>query len=263
MTDALTTLSEPCTLAIPSNIPTGLENAGTEKMVLPRLSVVQSLSKSFKETRAMIGQIENLLTKDVFNGPIDFIILRVQAGAVSLVKKTGKLICRSDDGITSWRGATCKQCPYKTYWGNWDNGKPACSATKELVVIRRDTMMTTEPYVAIISMKDSQIGVAKQIINSAKVTRKPIYAKAYRFETQLTPGDGQEYYSWKVNPVGWVTQDEFNTAVRLFDLLETASIDHSHETEDDDKSDAPPHPAEASSGATAPIEIDPDAEDIF
>lgn len=234
MTNALTTTNhEPCALTIPGGIPSGLEAAGDDKIILPRLDIVQSNSDIFKSDNGQgnvrVGQLFNTATKEIISGPVEFIIIKVNRGAFYWDKDEDAFKCRSDDGITSMRGDNCKtECPFRTYWDKWEDGKPPkCKETRDFLVIRRDSILTNDPYFAVISMKVTQIDQAKQIINAAKLSNKPVFAKAYSFDTEHQTFGKKSFYGWKVKPVGWVTQAEFDKALKAFTAFaETAMTVH-------------------------------------
>lgn len=218
MTTELQTTSE-CGLVIPEGVSTGLEQASMEGLPIPRLKIVQAISKIFKdEHRANIGQVENSVTSEVLSSPFSFVILSIKTGAVYLTKKDG-LVCRSDDGVANTNGELCEACPHNAFWKNWDTpiGKPLCSQSYELLVCRRDSLLHGAPDVAVVSLIRGETAVAKQVIQGVKMSGKPIFAKSYIFETKLKQSDNGDYYGWGIRPQGWVTQDEFNVAIRLHD----------------------------------------------
>src|SRR3990167_122041 len=83
-----------------TSLPTGMEDFDTEDLIVPRLNLLQDLSKTVKAKTAEAGNFQNNLTEEVYPNPLDLIFISAKKTAVYLVIGEG-LKCRSNDRITS------------------------------------------------------------------------------------------------------------------------------------------------------------------
>lgn len=216
----------------------GFEDFDMEGLVIPRLRLLQPLSEACDDGRGKPGQYENSLTNDIYDSPLELVLLSAKNGAVYMDTADG-LVCKSNDGKVSIKGDECKHCPYNEYYKDWKDGEPApkCSATIDLVVVPRHTLSGDMPHVMMMSFIKTSYKVGKKLMSMARYSGKKLYAKSYNFESVKQKNDKGTFYNFNPKAVGFLSDDEY---LKAKELAETFSAREVRPAEDIADADADP-----------------------
>lgn len=195
----------------------GLEDIGMQSLTVPRLSLLQSSSKIVKRNLARNGQFYNSITKEEIGDTIELIIIKAKAGAVCMDMDDG-LKCKSEDGkVNMMNGGKCSECWLGSYYNDWTKGKPACSATFDLIVVDRKTILDSIPAVMAFTLRTTAYKLGKDLLSRAKFLNKPLYSQAYNFGSIYKDHPKGGYQDLIVEYKGWVTPEEFEAAHKIYE----------------------------------------------
>lgn len=211
-TEAMTIKEDACPLIFDKDAPTGYDDVPTDDLPIPRLFLLQGKHPFLKQHEGFKeGDFVNSTKLVKYNLGTEFVFLDTQRGA--LYKQDSIFVCRSDDGITNFRGEPCRPCPHAAHYDDWKDGQaPGCTRTIEFLAIRRDTIGSNTPDIMMVSFAKTALQQGKNVLGSVagKGQKKiPLYSKVWAMETQdMKNKRGQEYLAFKPVGAGWVTQDE-------------------------------------------------------
>lgn len=214
-------------------------NAGKEQidpadLSLPRLAVVNALSKPFKEGRAKLGDIVdtvsgNILFEAANPKPIKGVFMAVHRMRLRWRGKgaDGAIECSSQDGRTAIQEngihmgkptRDCSKCEYSLFvkLPNGDTQKPACSEFREFLLLAEGY-----PLPLIVSLGKSAAKTGKKLVEKLNsdmgMTGRPIFAFAFEISSRQVIAKGNEYYELVIKPSGFPTREVFESAKGLYE----------------------------------------------
>lgn len=194
----------------------GLDDIEVSSLTIPRLNLMQSSSKEVKKKLAVAGRFQNSITKEDLGPQVELVIIKANAGAVNINMDDG-LKCKSSDGkVNDMNGGKCSECWLGCYYNDWKSGAPACSATFDLIVVERSSLLSSAPNVMAMTMRKTSYKLGKDLLSRAKFLNKPLFSQSYSFgcEYKDHPKGGYEDLTVKYN--GWVSAEEFKAAEECF-----------------------------------------------
>jgi hypothetical protein len=215
MTTELTTYNDQMP-ALPSDAPLGYESVDLSSVPTPRIRLMQSISQAVKDNKAKPGQLQNSLTGDVIESGEEFVFIKYSKGAVLFEERGGGLICKSNDGVKNTQGDSCEKCPHNSYYANWGDDKkpPRCSETVNLLAVRRSTILSDMPDLAIVTMSRLSYRQGMAVVASAAIKQKPLYLWSYKLNAEsLAKFNGAFAYRPQSN--GYVTNAEMEVLVAI------------------------------------------------
>lgn len=151
------------TNTLPSLVGDDVQFSGRD---IPRVLLLQDNSGPVKQKVASAGAWYSNELSESFGDELEIIPVRLTYGAVYFARKNvgeyskGDLICKSEDGISSIHGDSCKQCPHGVCHMTWKDKKtpPECSSTIDLVGILRGRGIPL-----VLTFKVTTFSIGKQI----------------------------------------------------------------------------------------------------
>jgi len=156
----------------------------TEDLEIPKINLLQAMSKACTDGVGRPGQYQNSISGDVIDGGFEAIVVRKFTSAVYFKDK--KMQCKSSDGVTSVNGDLCLKCPFGVYHGEWKDGvtPPACNKQVNFIIVPRESIETGEFNPMIMSFMKEGLKVAKEVIkraaNEKQFKRLPMHHRWYK-----------------------------------------------------------------------------------
>jgi len=218
----------------------GLENATRDDLILPRLSICQSLTPQRKPQNPLYikgleeGQLFNTVTGEVYGGSVELIPLVFTKSRIYFrdMKEGGGILCQSFNGIDGGSiSPTCDACPNSKFSGDQ---APACSDFKNFV-----SFVLPTRHLLVVSFKSTAIKAAKAWLTRMQMFNKPSYAGIYEISTQ--PGETKkgDFFAPVIKFKRFVSQEEYAFATREYAALKgkniktDEAIEHEREAGDD------------------------------
>lgn len=209
------------------------DDIAPDKVVIPRLELLQAQSDSVQLLGHRVGTYEHSLTKDNYGDTIKLVPVKPSFGAVYMttdkIKIDGKekngFICRSDDQVTNMFGNPCAKCEFGVSF-KWaqDGSKPKCSETANLIAI------TPDGSPVILTTKNNSYKAGKRLINAIWASKQ---LRTCVITSALEQNDKGKFYVVKVKETPLATADEYAQAVKLRQQIENKGVSvQSEETEE-------------------------------
>lgn len=203
----------------------GLEDINRQDLVLPRLSICQSMTPQRKKTDLGYidgleeGQFFNSLTGEIYPEELRFIPVLVFKSRLYFtpMEEGGGLLCQSLDaksGQLSPKG--CDVCPHSAWQGE---NSPDCTLLYNYAGI----LLPTRELI-VVSLKTSGIKTAKQWNSIMRLKQVDSFAGIYRLSTSLQKNNAGEWYTLQVKPTAWVDEDTFKFCSELFATLRQTGV---------------------------------------
>lgn len=216
----------------------GTEHITRDDIKMPRLAIAQKMSPELEEGHTKF--IEGLVEGDLFNnltgeilgkGPLTFMIIRADP------PRWIEFFPREQGG-----GIKDPNVPAgdpRTFFTMKDGKSEPPAATKFYDYIIALLPFGPNPMDSLIalSMKSTQLKVARELNGLIKLRKAPIFAGKYTVETKTEKNAKGSYKQFVVKNAGWVTEEEFKIGRELFEALKDREIT----IERDDAPD-PDHP---------------------
>jgi hypothetical protein len=235
--------------------PRGLENVDTDDIIYPRLVLCQDLTKAVKDGLARPGDmIDNLtletLCKDGDELHIIPIVLTKSRMYLVPLKDGGGISCRSDDSLQARLGGigkdqggeptrNCADCVHKEWTdteGAADGGRPLCTEFYNIVAL----LPQFDYRVIVWSLKATQVKVARRFLSVAKQTGVDFFALKFAVRAVEARTDAFEYKNFDFKGVGYVNEEEYARALRMYESLKgerwSVSVKDIEEQSDSDDS---------------------------
>lgn len=203
----------------------GFENFTSEDLVIPRLRLLQGLSKAVTDGVGKMGLYQDSLTEEVLGEKVEVVLLGMKNGAVYFKQGEG-MVCKSNDGITSINGDTCSQCPFNEYWKNWkeDGTPPACSATKEFMSVTKSTVGGAESRPLMVTFMKTSYGLGKKLATMARLANRDIFFRSYVLGSEKESNAKGTFAKMTVGLGTALTPEELQSAEGWYDMLNTANV---------------------------------------
>jgi hypothetical protein len=205
--------TEEIALAIPGmeeGVIPGLECVDDSDIILPRLALVQQMSKcvdDHDEDAPKPGVLINTLTMEQYPPPVEVVPVFYNKAAIKFPSDPSEPIeCQSRDSVTGMTHGICGSCEF--YWGDWQHGPPACSVIHEFIcVFKKDEPLFALPF--IVSMMRSSAKTGKQWLSIASVARVPLFAASYEIGADYRKNDKGNFYVYSVRPSGRIDPNPY------------------------------------------------------
>jgi len=220
----------------------GFEDVDMQDVQLPRVSVLQGLSKLVTEGSGKVGQLANSLTKEIYGEELMFIPLfafksrvKFQLAKGAVCMSLNALKCSYNTDGTHPIGADCLGCVDNQWPADGEAAKqgPPCSLVYNFPVLNADNL---KEFPVSISCMRTSTKAAKKLISMARITGEDFFARKYRMITKKSSSDKGEYFVSEFELVGKVTDEEYKSALGWFKTLRQKSLsvdltDHSNANE--------------------------------
>lgn len=226
---------------LPSDAPMGYEGVDTKQLPIPRIKLMQGKSKSVEDGTFKEGSLVNSLTGEVYPDGEQFVFIKYSKGAIYFDKETEKLVCKSNNGEANTDGEECASCPHRVYYKTWTNNKPnKCVETANLLAIRRSSILTDSPDVAVVTFKSSSFSAGMNVVASAALKKKPLYLWAYHLNT-VKKAKYKNAFVYAPLSTGYVTNEELSKLIGLANRFadQTIEVDASSDDHQAEESGAP------------------------
>jgi len=222
--------------------PLGFEDTDMNDVQLPRVAVLQGLSKIVTEGKGKVGELANSLTKEVYGNELMFIPLFAFKSRVKFQLAKGA-VCMSLNAINCSYNTDgshqvaddCLGC-VDTQWpaeGEGAKEGPPCSLVYNFPVLNANNL---KEFPVSISCMRTGTKAAKKLLSMARITGEDFFARKYRMVTKKASSDKGEYFIADFELAGKVTDEEYTAALTWFKTLRQKSIsvdleDHHNEEE--------------------------------
>lgn len=211
-------------------VPAGFEGIDKQQdIVMPRLAILQGLSKMVVDGKATVGKIANALTKEVYGDEFIFIPIFLFKTRAKFSQGKG-LVCMSGDAITcSFNNdethepeEDCLACED----GKWtkENQKesgPPCSLVYNYPVLN---VANLKQFPVSISLMRTSIKAAKQFNSMLLFTGEDTFASRVKLTTEKKDGKKGVYFSPVFEMAGKATDEEYAIAKKWFATLKKKTI---------------------------------------
>ena len=216
-------------LTVGSQTARGFENFRQEDLIVPRLRLLQGLSKAVTDGKGKMGDFQDSLTEENLGLEIEVVLMGLKNGAVYFMPEGMK--CKSEDGMRSKNGDTCLACPYGEYWGKFheDGTPPGCAGTKEFVAVTRKTLQGIENRPMIITFLKTSYGLGKRLASMARLTGKDIFAKSYVLKSERMQNKKGSFATFTVAPGADLPADELKASEGWYNMLSTVKVQATEE----------------------------------
>ena len=205
----------------------GLEEIGRAELVLPRLSMCQSMSPQRKKSDPLYikgleeGQFFNTVTEQIY-GDKALRVVPLLFGKSRLYFRDfndgGGLLCQSLNGRDGGSlSPTCAACP-KQAWGE-DGEKPACT-----LLYNYPSMLLPTFELIVVSMKVTSLKAARQWNTLMRFRNAPAFAGVYELRAVETKNKQGTYFVFNVKPSRWVSEPEFAQATRIYESIRDQQV---------------------------------------
>ena len=192
-----------------------------DKLIIPRISLLQALSDAVQERGEKQGTFSNTVTGENYGETINLIPVKPSFGALYIVQGEG-LKCKSSDGITNMHGTKCAQCPFGVNYKDWKDGQPPkCQETIDVLCIDADNFMP-----AILTFKSTNYKSGQRFITQLRMARA---AMAYRMGAMKEKNDKGIFYTMAPKAVTPLTDEQYQAAMKWKSQLATSAYEASEE----------------------------------
>lgn len=212
-------------LSTQTHAPRGFEGFSQEDLIIPRLRLLQGLSKAVVDGQGHMGMYQDSLTEEILGDKVEVILFGMKNGAVYFKPGEG-MVCKTTNGITSINGDTCAQCPFGEYWKAWkdDGTPPGCCATKEFLTVTRATVQGTESRPLSVSFMKTSFGLGKKLATLARLANRDIYFRSYILGSEKIKNAKGTFAKLTVSVGSVLNTEELAAAERWYALLTNSNI---------------------------------------
>ena len=217
--------------------PAGFDGIDKQQdIVMPRLVILQGLSKMVIDGKATVGKIANALTKEVYGDEFIFIPIflfktraKFSQGQGLVCMSRDALICSFNNDETHDPDDDCLACSD----GKWtkENQKdtgPECSLVYNYPVLN---VANLKQFPVSISLMRTSIKPAKQLNSMLLFTGEDAFASKVKLTTEKKDGKKGVYFSPVFEMAGKATDEEYAIAKKWFGTLKKKTIEVNLEEE--------------------------------
>jgi hypothetical protein len=204
--------------------PAGMENVDSSDIILPRLALVQSMSRCVNPDDASApkpGEFINSLSVERYKPPVRLVPIFYNKAAILFPEKINDPIeCQSRNAKEGTAFGTCAEC--ENNWADWSRGEPPrCSQIHEFVcVFADDDPESALPF--IVSMMRTSAGVGKKWLSAARFAgvNAPLFGVVYELSRDVKENEHGKFYVYTIRPAGRV--DDPHAYVPLYQMVSGA-----------------------------------------
>ena len=199
--------------------PAGFDEVDKEDLKMPRLAILQGLSKLCTEGKGKMGQIANSITREIYGESVEFIPLFMFKTRAQFELGKG-LVMMSRDNITVTMGVD----DYEQYVGQPVEEVPGSAWTGKVpptfnLVYNVPSLIVgrlSEFPTALVMMKTA-VKPAKEFISAARYSGEDMFARVYKLSAKIETGDKGTYAVPVIEFVRRATDEEYLSAKHVFD----------------------------------------------
>lgn len=206
----------------------GLEDIKREDLILPRLSICQSMSPQRKKSDPLFikeleeGDFFNSVTEQIYGaGMLRVIPLLFRKSRLYFKKmeEGGGLLCQSMNGINGGRlnPESCDLC-LKSHWGD-DGEKPECT-----LLYNFPSVLLPAFELIVVSMKVTSLKTARQWLTLWRIKDRDARAGVYELRAVETKNNFGTFYIFNVKPARWASEKEFDVASQIYHSIADRQI---------------------------------------
>jgi hypothetical protein len=205
----------------------GSEGVTAQDMILPRIDVIQALSPQIKKSDpafipgAEQGQIFNTVTGQIYGSSVVFVpVMFRKEYTVWKLRKAGGGFCGAHKTMAEAEHAILNMQNPADY--------EAVESHQHFCLVVSDAGIEE----AVFSMTKSKLKVSRALNTLVQIAGVDRFAKAYRMDAVEASSDKGDFWSFKVHPEGYVSQDLYKRGQGLYELIKAgaADVDRSDET---------------------------------
>lgn len=205
----------------------GLENVNKTDLVLPRIKLLQPLSPEVtgEEKKGEAGHLFNTLTLQDYGASLIFIPITHFKSRIYWKSREegGGMQCSAQDGLhpnTQEYSEVCTGCDLAKWHNDAENKAPECTIYYNFAII-----VEGETTPVALSMERTKIKAAKKLISLASLAGKlDIFGKKYKIATVKEKNKKGVWYNYVIEPVGYVTAEEFKNAELAYQSLKDIAV---------------------------------------
>jgi hypothetical protein len=197
---------------------------------MPRLAILQGLSKIVMDGKATVGKIANALTKEVYGDEFNFIPLflfktraKFTTGKGLVCSSRNAFTCSFNNDETHEMGDDCLACS-DAIWTkeNQKANGPACSLVYNYPVLNAANL---KQFPVSISLMRTALKPGKQLNSMLLFTGEDFFSSKIRLTTEQKKGEKGIYFLPVVAMLGKVTDEEYIIAKKWFEVLHKKTIE--------------------------------------
>lgn len=228
----------------------GSEEVTSNDVTLPRLQIIQDLSKQHKKNKeeyiegAEVGDFFNTATQQLY---------KESTLIVPVYFRTEWIIWKDQEAGGGFFGAYPNEREAKAELPNAVKSGGGTPEQYEIVdtdvhfVLLVNEQDPTDVEQVVISMAKSQKKVSRNLNTMAKIAGGDRFSRMYRLATFTDKNKaGQEFMNWAVKPVGWVNEDLYRAAEATYEAIRAGErgVDYGSEGEAQSQATEPKKEAE-------------------
>lgn len=189
----------------------------SDKLTIPRLSLLQSNSDAVQNSDFPVGQYHNTVTNSLYGETVQIIPLKIHFGAIYIINGEG-MKCKSVDGITNMYGDPCAECPFGVNYKVWtEKERPKCSETIDILAMEAES---GEPIIFTFKVNGYKEG--KRLVTNLKLNKQ---ACAVRLGAEKEKNEKGTFYVPKVKALVPLNKEQFEAAMYWKESLATKSYE--------------------------------------
>lgn len=207
----------------------GTENIGNDDIKFPALKLAQGLSPETKRNEAAYieglreGELFNSITKDNYGEEPVHIIIVNMLGHRNIQFDPQDRNVVLDGNVPDGDPRTQFTTRIDPATGKEIRVKPAATKFYDyLILLVREG---EDPEVMTLSLKSTQLKKATQLNTILKKSKTPTFAHLFRAEPIPEKRGNNNYYGWRFDPAGWVTEEQYLAASKLYDSLAGKTVE--------------------------------------
>ena len=202
----------------------GLENARKEDLILPRVSICQSMTPQRKKGNPNYiegleeGSWFNNVTNEVYGETIQLIPLVFSKSRIYFKDLTdgGGILCQSFNGVDGGTiSKTCDACPNSKFGA--DGESPACNNFMNFASLLNKQLVA-------VSFKSSALKAGRQWVTRMKMFDKPAYVQVYELKLVPQKNSKGEFFAPVITFKRWVTEPEAKFAQECYQGIKGQAI---------------------------------------
>lgn len=201
----------------------GNEGVSSDDMTIPRLSIIQDLSPQHKKTKP--EYIEGAEVKMIFNTATQ-VLYGMSVFVVPVLFRKEWVIWKDVNKGGGFKGSFGSEADAAAELSTLED-----AADCEVVDTAQHFVLVVDPEnetveQAVISMSKSQMKVSRKWNTSIQAVGGDRFERMYKLEVVEDQNkNGQEYYNWKVSQLGYVDENLFKTAEKMYDAVRSGAMD--------------------------------------
>jgi hypothetical protein len=212
----------------------GNEEVSTDDLVIPRVGIIQALSPQRKKndpayiSGAEEGMIFNNVTSELYGDVVN---------VVPVYFKKDYLLWKDRKAGGGFRGAypTIEDAnAARNMLDDAESVEISDTAQHFVIIVREDGSMDE----AVISMSRSQMKVSRKWNSIIRMAGGPRFSRVYALSSvEETNANGDSYLNWGIKQVGYPSQEVFERAKHLYEVVSSGAATAQHDSVEDEDSE--------------------------